>query len=154
MSNSQDPNPPTSSPTDDQSNSTPANSTPATSSSNDSSSPPYSSRSTPIRLEKEEHLRMLREMQYVSLHHDGLRAEALRAGADEYVVRPVEPGELRSTCNRLVHDAAGRESRRVLVIDDQKDIRTIFNTSYNMGIPYFVKKCFFHKCKLSLFDLY
>jgi len=54
-----------------------------------------------------------------------MRRDALRAGADEYVVRPVDPDALSQTCRRLARDAASAESRRVMVVDDDQDIRTI-----------------------------
>jgi PleD family two-component response regulator len=53
------------------------------------------------------------------------REEALRAGADDVTVKPIEPLQLRDQSARLIAEAGRSRAYRVLTVDDDTTIRTI-----------------------------
>lgn len=53
------------------------------------------------------------------------RDVAMRANADEFLTKPVQPALFLETCTRLIHDSHRVEAHRVLVVDDDPTIRMI-----------------------------
>ncbi len=53
------------------------------------------------------------------------REHALRIGADEFLERPINPSVFRDTCTRLLSEAGRSRLQKILVVDDDKDIRAI-----------------------------
>ncbi|HUH00578.1 MAG TPA: response regulator [Kofleriaceae bacterium] len=53
------------------------------------------------------------------------REAALRAGADDFLPKPIEPDAFRETGARLIAEAGRARAPRILVVDDEPMIRTI-----------------------------
>lgn len=53
------------------------------------------------------------------------REAALRCGADELLVKPIEPNSFREVCSRLIAEAGRDRAPRILIVDDEVMIRTI-----------------------------
>ncbi len=83
-------------------------------------------RSDPLALvEIFEHDPDCRKVGVVLLGRAGLREQALAAGADEVVDKPIDPARLRIACARLIAESGRARAPRILVVDDEPTIRSI-----------------------------
>lgn len=53
------------------------------------------------------------------------REAATRAGAEEFLNKPVDPGHFLDTCNRLIQEADRGDAHRIMVVDDDATIRMV-----------------------------
>ena len=57
------------------------------------------------------------------------KEHSLRLGADGFLERPINPSNFRDICTQLISQAGSSQPQRILVVDDDNDIRLICRTA-------------------------